>query len=73
MLYIDVCLVISDRANSLLRDEIGQHLVLRKESIRPPSQYLGGKLRKVKLENGTDLWAWGSSQYLQAAVKNVED
>ena len=36
-------------------------------------QYLEGKLRKVKFENGTDVWAWGSSQYVQASVKNAED
>jgi hypothetical protein len=34
--------------------------------------YLGGRLRKVQLENGTWAWAFGSSQYVQAAVKNVQ-
>jgi hypothetical protein len=32
--------------------EIGQELVLQEESIGQPMQYLGGKLRKVTLENG---------------------
>jgi phage portal protein BeeE len=35
--------------------------------------YLGGHLRKAQLENGVDAWAFSSSQYVQAAVKNVED
>jgi len=30
-------------------------------------------VRKVELENGVHAWAFGSSQYVQAAVKNVED
>ena len=38
----------------------------------PPNIYLGGKLRAVELENGSRAWAFGSSQYVQAAVKNVE-
>ena len=44
LLYVDDCLVISDRANSPLREEIDQHFVLKKESI----------LRRVKLGNGID-------------------
>ena len=29
-------------------------------------------MRKVTLENSQDAWAFGSSQYCQAAVANVE-
>ena len=47
--------------------------MLKKYSFGPLSQYFGGKLRQVKLENGTKAWAWGSSQYVQASVKNVEE
>ena len=38
----------------------------------PPDHYLGGKVRKVQLENGVYAWAFSSSQYVQTAVKNVE-
>ncbi len=44
LLYIDDVLVISESTEKVLRNEIGQHFVLRDESISPPSQYLGGKL-----------------------------
>ncbi len=47
--------------------------MLLDESIRPPSQYLGGKLLEVTLDNGTKAWAFGSCQYVQSAVCNVED
>jgi len=73
LLYVDDVLVISEKADKVLRKEIGQHFVLREESIGPPSQYLGGKLREVTLENGNKAWAFGSCQYVQSAVKNVED
>ena len=54
-------LVISDRADEVLRKEIGLHFVLKEESIGTPSQYLGGKLRQVTLQNGVEAWAFGSS------------
>ena len=63
-LYVYDVLVISENAESDLRKEIGQHFVLRDESIGPPSQYLGGKLQEVTLENGAKAWAFGSCQYV---------
>jgi hypothetical protein len=73
LLYVDNVLAISENAGTVLQKEIGQHFVLQEESIGPPSQYLGGKLCGVTLENGTKAWAFGSCQYVQAAVCNVED
>ena len=72
LLYVDDVLVLSDRAEQVLRQEIGQQFVLKEESIGKPTQYLGGKLREVTLENGVSAWSFSSSQYVQAAVKNVE-
>ena len=67
LLYTDDCLVISERAESILRDEIGRYFDLKEESIGKPSQYLRGKLRQVELENGAKCWAFGSAQYVKAA------
>ena len=72
LLYTDDVLVISDNAESVLREEIGQHFILKEESIGDPGQYLGGKLRKVMLECGTQAWSFGSTQYVKEAVNNVE-
>ncbi len=47
--------------------------MLREDSIRTPSQYLGGKLCEVTLENGNKAWAFGSCQCVQSAVQNVEN
>jgi hypothetical protein len=52
LLYVDNVLVISERAEQVLRLEIGQHFVLREESIGKPSNYLGGKRQEVTLEKG---------------------
>ncbi len=73
LLYVDDVLVISERAEKVLRTEIGQHFILQEESIGKPTNYLGGKLREATFDNGTMVWAFGSCQYVQAAVKNVEE
>ena len=72
LLYCDDTLAISERGEHVIRNEIGRYFELKEESIGPPDIYLGGKLRKVQLENGVYAWAFGSSQYVQAAVQNVE-
>jgi hypothetical protein len=73
LLYVDNVLVISEQAEAVLRNEIEKDWVLKPKSIGPPSKYLGGKLCKVTLANGVKAWAFGSHQYVQAAVKNVHD
>ena len=73
LLYMDDALVVSDNAESILRKEIGRYFELKEASIGPPKMYLGAGIRKVKLDNGLDAWAASSSQYIQAAVRNVEE
>ena len=46
---------------------------MKPDSIGPPSLYLGGHIRKVVLNTGVEAWAFGSTKYVQAAVKNVEE
>ena len=72
LLYVDDALVVSENAESILRNELGRYFELKEESIGPPDHYLGGKVRKVQLENGVYAWAFSSFQYVQTAVKNVE-
>ena len=72
LLYVDDCLVVSENAKSVLTDNLGHYFDLKKDSIGPPKIYLGGHVRKVDLDNGAKAWAFSSSQYVQAAVKNVE-
>ena len=50
LLYIDDCLVASDNTEFILRKEIGRYFELKPMSIGPPSFYLGGHLRKVKID-----------------------
>jgi len=59
-------------SQSILCDEIGKYWNLMESSIGKPKIYLGGKYREVELDNGTNCWAFGSSQYVQAAVENMK-
>ena len=72
LLYVDDALVIGEDPENILRNELGKYFELKEDSIGPPKIYLGGGVRKVQLNNGVEAWAFSSSQYVQAAVKNVE-
>ena len=72
LLYVDDALVVSKNVESILRNQLGRYFELKEESIGPPDHYLGGKVRKVQLENGVNAWTFSSFQYVRTAVKNVE-
>ena len=72
LLYVDDILCISDNGEHVLGNEIGRYFELKEESVGPPTIYLGGRMRQITLATGTKAWAFGSSQYVQAAVANVE-
>ena len=73
LLYVDDVLCISHQAERIIREQIGKYFVVKKGSVGPPSIYLGNKVSKVTLESGVDAWSLSSSQYVQAAIQNVED
>jgi hypothetical protein len=72
LLYVDDALAIGENAERILREELGRYFELKDGSIGSPNLYLGGNIRKVQLDNGVECWAFGSSQYVQSAVKNVK-
>ena len=72
LLYTDDALCVSETPENTLRGDLGKYFELKESSIGPPKIYLGGGVRKVQLDNGVEAWAFSSSQYVQAAVKNVE-
>ena len=64
ILYVDDCLEVSDHGEKMLREDIGKYFKLKEKYIGPSDVYLGGKMRRVKLENGSKSWAFSSSQYV---------
>ena len=73
LLYTDDILAIMEEPERFLRDELGKLFTLKEKSIGPPTQYLGNKMSEVTLDNGIKCWSASSSQYVQNAVKNVDD
>ena len=73
LLYVDDALVISENGKDILVNQIGKYFTMKPGSIGPPSLYLGGHMRNVTLENGVKAWGFSLSQYVQAAVKNIEE
>ena len=73
LLYVDDALMVSENAESILCNELRRYFHLKEESICPSTIYLGSRVRKVQLENGIWAWSFSSSQYVQSAVKNVEE
>ena len=73
LLYVDDILSIMEEPEKFIREELGQRFTVKEKSIGKPSQYLGNKVSEVKLANGTSCLSFSSSQYVQNAVKNVEE
>ena len=71
LLYVDDMLSIGTEPRGAV-EAIGKYFQMKPDSVGPPDLYLGGKVSKMKLPNGVDAWAFSSCQYVQAAVKNVE-
>ena len=72
LLYMNDCLVVLDHGENMPREEIGKYFNLKQKSIGPPDAYLGGKKRRVNLNNVSKAWAFSSSQYVVESVKNME-
>ena len=72
LLYVDDALVVSENPERILREELGKYFELKEASIGPPDIYLGGKVSSVTLENGVKAFSFSASQYVKAAVANVE-
>ena len=72
LLYVDDVLCVSAKCESVIRNELVKYFQIKESSIGPPDIYLGNKISKVTLENGNQAWSFSLSQYVQAAVRNVE-
>ena len=70
-MYTDDVLCISENVEDILRDT-GKYFELKPGSVGPPKIYLGGRVRKVELDNRVEAWAFSVLQYVRAAIKNVE-
>ena len=68
---MDNYLTISVNTESIVREKIRKHFLMKEASIGEPDVHLGGKVRKVELDTGERCWAFSLSQYVQKACQNV--
>jgi hypothetical protein len=70
--YTDDILAIGvDPKDILLK--LNKYFKLKPDSIHPPDDYLGTKIKKTVLPNGSNAWGQSSSHYVRNAVKNLEE
>jgi len=72
LLYTDDCLAVGQDPKAALH-EIDKYFPLKPASVGPPKIYLGAKITRVQLPNGVEAYSMGMSQYVQEAVRNVEE
>jgi hypothetical protein len=53
--------------------KLNKYFKLKPDSIYPPDDYLGTKIKKTVLPNGASAWGQSSSHYVRNAVKNLEE
>jgi hypothetical protein len=53
-----------------IMDKINNLLLLKPYSVGPPEIYLGAKLKKKTIKDGTLAWGLNPAKYVQQAVRN---
>ena len=71
LVYVDDILMISAEAEAL-GEALMREVKFKNDQVAPPEIYLGAKLEPMSL-NGYDCWSMGSTDYIKAAVANVEE
>lgn len=69
--YVDDILAVGVDAKSIL-EEVKERFKLKNDEIKPPDTYLGANLAEKEI-NGTKCWTMTSADYVNAAIKNIED
>ena len=72
LLYVKDCLCRSENPKPALL-KVDKYFPTKSASLGPSKTYFGGTFSKIKLPNGVHAWAFSSSQYVNEAVKSVEE
>jgi Reverse transcriptase (RNA-dependent DNA polymerase) len=71
LVYTDDILAISMNPKEILT-RLNRFFLFKPDSIHPPDDYLGTKIKKTVLPNGIEAWGQSSSHYVQRAVETLE-
>jgi hypothetical protein len=70
--YTDDILEIGEEPKNVLTS-LNRYFTLKQDSIHPPDDYLGTKIKLTELPNGVKAWGQSSSHYVHEVVKNLEE
>lgn len=72
LVYVDDILVISHDTKSIM-SKLAEVYNLKAGSVGPPTRYLGATIGKHQLPDGRDVWCMSADEYLENAIKMVDD
>ena len=67
LLYVDDALCVSEHPVAQL-EELDKYFCLKPGSLQTPKLYLGAKVSKCDMPNGTSAWGISASKYIQESV-----
>lgn len=68
--YVDDILAVDVDAEKVMR-EIGERFKFKNDDVSEPTNYLGARIRKRRLD-GVDMWTISPDDYTKAALKNID-
>ena len=71
LIYTDDILIVSHDPTTYMT-QLEQAYYVKKESIGPPTQYLGQQIKKVNDRSGNPAWASSCNTYVEEALKVIE-
>jgi hypothetical protein len=73
LVYVDdvLCVADTEQAKKTM-DAIGQIYDL-KDTVKPPTTYLGAQIERMQLPSGMECWAFSSEKFIKNAINTVED
>jgi hypothetical protein len=71
LVYVDDILHLSHDPDIVI-NALRKAYELKEGSVGPPDRYLGANVERVQLNDGREVWAMSSKDYLTAAISNVE-
>jgi hypothetical protein len=71
-MYTDNILAIGVDPKDILI-KLNKYFKFKPDSIHPPDDYLGAKIKQTILPNGASAWGKRSSHYVRNSVKNLEE
>ena len=71
LVYVDDVLVISHDPGKVMKI-FQKAYTMKKDSVKEPEEYLGTRIRRFTMEDGTETWAMSSDLYVKRAIADVQ-